>query len=353
MKIHQNKRALITGITGQDGSYLAEFLLEKGYEVHGIKRRSSSFNTQRIDHLYKDPHEQEQNFILHYGDMTDSSNLINIIQSIKPHEIYNLAAQSHVQVSFESPEYTANADALGTLRILEAIKILKLNKKTKFYQASTSEIFGNHKKFPLTLNTTFKPVSPYGTSKLFSYWITKNYRDAYGIFASNGILFNHESPIRGETFVTQKIIQGLVRIKNGHQKKLFLGNLYSMRDWGHAKDYVEAMWKMLQKKKPDDYVIGTGKTFTIKDFVNRTAKKLELKIKWIGKGLNEKAVNLKNKKVIVECKKRYFRPLEVDFLKGNASKAKKILRWSPKTSIDDLIDEMIQHEFKISNDKYK
>ena len=346
------KKALIFGVTGQDGAYLSKFLLNKDYIVYGVKRRSSIINTQRVDDIYKDIN-YKSNFVLLYGDLTDASSILNLIKKVDPTEIYNLAAQSHVKVSFEVPEYSAEVNALGTLRILEAIRSLKLEKKVKFYQAGTSEMFGRTKERFQNEKTPFYPASPYGVSKCFAHWITKNYREAYGIYACNGILFNHESPIRGETFVTQKIIQGLVRIKNGHQKKLFLGNLYSMRDWGHAKDYVEAMWKMLQKKKPDDYVIGTGKTFTIKDFVNRTAKKLEFKIKWIGKGLNEKAVNLKNKKVIVECKKRYFRPLEVDFLKGNASKAKKILRWSPKTSIDDLIDEMIQHEFKISNDKYK
>ena len=346
------KKALIFGVTGQDGAYLSKFLLNKNYIVYGVKRRSSIINTQRVDDIYKDIN-YKSNFVLLYGDLTDASSILNLIKKVDPTEIYNLAAQSHVKVSFEVPEYSAEVNALGTLRILEAIRSLKLEKKVKFYQAGTSEMFGRTKERFQNEKTPFYPASPYGVSKCFAHWITKNYREAYGIYACNGILFNHESPIRGETFVTQKIIQGLVRIKNGHQKKLFLGNLYSMRDWGHAKDYVEAMWKMLKKKKPDDYVIGTGKTFTIKDFVNRTAKKLELKIKWIGKGLNEKAVNLKNKKVIVECKKRYFRPLEVDFLKGNASKAKKILRWSPKTSIDDLIDEMIQHEFKISNDKYK
>ena len=346
------KKALIFGVTGQDGAYLSKFLLNKDYIVYGVKRRSSIINTQRVDDIYKDIN-YKSNFVLLYGDLTDASSILNLIKKVDPTEIYNLAAQSHVKVSFEVPEYSAEVNALGTLRILEAIRSLKLEKKVKFYQAGTSEMFGRTKERFQNEKTPFYPASPYGVSKCFAHWITKNYREAYGIYACNGILFNHESPIRGETFVTQKIIQGLVRIKNGHQKKLFLGNLYSMRDWGHAKDYVEAMWKMLQNKKPDDYVIGTGKTFTIKDFVNRTAKKLEFKIKWIGKGLNEKAVNLKNKKVIVECKKRYFRPLEVDFLKGNASKAKKILRWSPKTSIDDLIDEMIQHEFKISNDKYK
>ncbi len=347
------KKALIFGITGQDGSYLAEFLLKKKYLVHGVKRRSSSINTFRIDHIYEEPHSKSRNFFLHYGDITDSTSVSKIIEKIRPDEIYNLAAQSHVAVSFEVPEYTANADALGALRILEAIKFHKLEKKTKFYQAGTSEMYGKVQESPQNEKTNFYPLSPYGVAKLYAHWITKNYREAYNIFGSNGILFNHESPRRGETFVTKKIIRALVRIKMGKQKKLFLGNLDSKRDWGHARDYVEAMWKILQQKKPDDYVIATGKQLSIRQFINLVAKKLNLKIIWRGKGLNEKAVNLKNKKVIVECKKRYFRPLEVDFLKGNASKAKKILRWSPKTSIDDLIDEMIQHEFKISNDKYK
>jgi len=273
-----------------------------------------------------------------------------LIKKVNPNEIYNLAAQSHVQVSFEVPEYSADVNGLGTLRILEAIRSLNLEKKVKFYQAGTSEMFGSTKEKFQNEKTTFQPVSPYGVSKCFAHWITKNYRDAYGMFACNGILFNHESPIRGETFVTKKIVQGLIRIKQGQQKKLFLGNLYSKRDWGHARDYVEAMWKMLQQKKPDDFVIGTGKTFTIKEFVNRASKKINLNIKWLGKGIKEKAINIKNKKVIIECRMRYFRPLEVDYLKGNAIKAKKILKWAPKISIDNLIDEMIEHEIKNSND---
>ena len=338
------KIALIFGITGQDGSYLAEFLLKKNYIVHGVKRRSSSINTLRVDHIYQDPHDKNYNFRLHYGDVTDSLSVSSIIKKTKPNEIYNLAAQSHVAVSFEVPEYTANADALGALRILEAIKFHKLEKKCKYYQAGTSEMYGKVQHSPQNEKTPFYPLSPYGVAKLYAHWITKNYREAYKIFACNGILFNHESPRRGETFVTKKIIQGLVRIKKGNQKKLFLGNLYSKRDWGHARDYVEAMWKMLQQKKPDDYVISTGKTFTIKDFVNRAAKKMKFKIKWIGKGIKEKAVNIDNKKVIIECRKRYFRPLEVDYLKGDASRAKKILKWSPKMSINNLIDEMIRYE---------
>ncbi len=345
-----NKRkALIFGVTGQDGAYLSKFLLKKNYIVYGVKRRSSIINTQRIDDIYKDIN-YKSNFVLLYGDLTDATSILNLIKKVAPHEIYNLAAQSHVKVSFEVPEYSADVNGLGTLRILESIRSLNFEKKTKFYQAGTSEMFGSTKDKFQNENTSFQPVSPYGVSKCFAHWITKNYRDAYGIFACNGILFNHESPIRGETFVTKKIIQGLVKIKKGRQKKLFLGNLYSKRDWGHAKDYIEAMWKMLQQKKPNDYVIGTGKTFTIKDFVNKSAKKIGFNLKWVGKGIQEKAINIENKKVIIECKKRYFRPLEVDFLRGNAFKAKKLLKWSPKLSIDNLIDEMIQHEIEISND---
>ena len=345
----KNKKALIFGVTGQDGAYLSKFLLKKKYYVYGVKRRSSIINTQRIDDIYKDIN-YKSNFVLLYGDLTDATSILNLIKKVNPNEIYNLAAQSHVKVSFDVPEYSADVNGLGTLRILEAIRSLNLEKKVKFYQAGTSEMFGKTKDKFQNEKTSFHPVSPYGVSKCFAHWVTKNYRDAYGIFACNGILFNHESPIRGETFVTKKIIQGLVKIKKGHQKKLFLGNLYSKRDWGHAKDYVEAMWKMLQQKRPDDYVIGTGKTFTIKDFLNRAAKKVGLKIKWVGKGIKEKAINLENKKVIVECRRRYFRPLEVDYLKGNASRAKKILKWSPKLSINDLIDEMINYELKIKND---
>ncbi len=347
----KKKRALIFGVTGQDGAYLSKFLLNRNYIVYGVKRRSSIINTQRIDDIYKDIN-YKSNFVLLYGDLTDASSILNLIKKVVPNEIYNLAAQSHVKVSFEVPEYSADVNGLGTLRILEAIRSLNFEKKVKFYQAGTSEMFGKTTTKFQKEGTPFHPVSPYGVSKCFAHWITKNYRDAYGIFACNGILFNHESPIRGETFVTKKIIQGLVRIQQGFQKKLFLGNLYSKRDWGHAKDYVEAMWKMLQQKKPGDYVIGTGKTFTIKDFVNRATKKMKLDIKWIGKGIKEKAINIENKKVIIECKKRYFRPLEVDYLKANASKAKKLLKWTPKISIDYLIDEMINHELKKSNDQY-
>jgi len=338
------KTALIFGVTGQDGAYLAKLLLKKGYKVHGVKRRSSSLNTFRIDDIYKDPFARKNNFILHYGDITDSLSVYNIIKNVKPNEIYNLAAQSHVQVSFEVPEYSADVNGLGTLRILEAIKNLNLENKVRLYQAGTSEMFGRTKEKFQNEKTSFYPASPYGVSKSFAHWITVNYREAYGIFACNGILFNHESPIRGETFVTQKIIQGLMRIKKGEQNKIFLGNLYSKRDWGHARDYVEAMWKMMQQKKPDDYVIATGKTITIKEFVNKAAKKIGFKLKWVGKGIHEKAINTENKKFIIECKKRYFRPVEVDSLKGNTQKAKKLLKWSAKTSIDDLIDEMIQHE---------
>ena len=345
----KKRKALIFGVTGQDGAYLSKFLLKKNYIVYGVKRRSSIINTQRIDDIYKDIN-YKSNFVLLYGDLTDATSILNLIKKVAPHEIYNLAAQSHVKVSFEVPEYSADVNGLGTLRILESIRSLNFEKKIKFYQAGTSEMFGCTKDKFQNENTSFQPVSPYGISKCFAHWITKNYRDAYGIFACNGILFNHESPIRGETFVTKKIIQGLVKIKKGRQKKLFLGNLYSKRDWGHAKDYIEAMWKMLQQKKPDDYVIGTGKTFTIKDFVNKSAKKIGFNLKWVGKGIQEKAINIENKKVIIECKKRYFRPLEVDFLRGNALKAKKLLKWSPKLSINYLIDEMIQHEIEISND---
>ena len=339
------KVALIFGVTGQDGAYLSKFLLKKKYKVFGVKRRSSIINTQRVDDIYKDINIKSD-FILCYGDLTDSSSIIKLIKKTKPNEIYNLAAQSHVQVSFEVPEYSADVNSLGTLRILEAIKNLNLEKNIKFYQAGSSEMFGRTREKFQSEKTQFYPASPYGVSKCFAHWITINYREAYNLYACNGILFNHESPIRGETFVTRKIIQGLIRIKNGYQKKLYLGNLHSTRDWGHAKDYVEAMWKMLQQKKPGDYVIGTGKTFTIKEFVEKAAKKIGFKIKWIGKGVNEKGVNIENGKILIECKKRYFRPVEVDYLKANAKKAKKILNWSPKISIDNLIDEMIEHEIK-------
>ena len=343
------KKALIFGITGQDGSYLAEFLLKKKYLVHGVKRRSSSINTFRIDHIYQDPHVKYRNFFLHYGDITDSTSVSKIIESIRPDEIYNLAAQSHVAVSFEVPEYTANADALGALRILEAIKFHKLEKKTKFYQAGTSEMYGKVQETPQNEKTNFYPLSPYGVAKLYAHWITKNYREAYNIFGSNGILFNHESPRRGETFVTKKIIRALVRIKMGKQRKLFLGNLDSKRDWGHAKDYVEAMWKILQQKKPDDFVIATGKQLSIRQFINLVSKKLSLNIVWKGKGLNEKGIDKDTKKNIIMIDKNYIRPLDVNTLLGNASKARIKLSWKPKINIDQLIEEMISEELNILN----
>ncbi len=338
------KKALIFGLTGQDGSYLAELLLKKKYIVHGVKRRSSSINTQRIDHIYQDPHQKSRNFILHYGDITDSTSVSKIIELVKPDEIYNLAAQSHVAVSFEVPEYTANADALGALRILEAIKFHKLEKKTKFYQAGTSEMYGKVQAIPQNEKTDFYPLSPYGVAKLYAHWITKNYREAYKIFGSNGILFNHESPRRGETFVTKKIISALVKIKMGKQSKLFLGNLDAKRDWGHARDYVEAMWKILQQKKPDDFVIATGKQYSIRQFINFVSKKLNMKIKWLGKGINEKGYDLTSKKNIIFVDKNYLRPLDVNTLLGNAAKARKQLSWKPKTNIHQLIEEMISEE---------
>ena len=343
------KKALITGITGQDGSYLAEFLLNKGYEVHGIKRRTSLINTDRIDHLYQDPHESSRKFILHHGDMTDSSSLIRIIQEVKPDEIYNLAAQSHVAVSFEEPEYTANSDAIGSLRILEAIRILKLKKKTKYYQASTSELYGATQEIPQNENTPFYPRSPYGVAKLYAYWITINYREAYNIFACNGILFNHESPVRGETFVTRKITRGLARIKLGFQKKLYLGNLDALRDWGHAKDFVEAQWLMLQQKKPEDFVISTGKQHSVRDFINLASKNLNMKIRWRGKGLNE--VGSFEGRDIIKIDPRYFRPTEVDTLLGDSKKAKEKLNWSPKISFEQLVKQMVREDYKLEKKK--
>jgi GDPmannose 4,6-dehydratase len=340
------KKALITGITGQDGSYLAEFLLNKGYEVHGVKRRTSLFNTNRIDHLYQDPHIHKRNFILHHGDLTDTSSLIKIIQNVQPDEIYNLAAQSHVAVSFEVPEYTANSDALGTLRILEAIRILKLEKKTKFYQASTSELFGKVVDIPQNETTPFYPRSPYAAAKLYAYWITVNYREAYNIYACNGILFNHESPVRGETFVTRKITRALTRIKLGLQKTLYLGNLDAMRDWGHAKDYVEVQWLMLQQKTPEDFVISTGQQYSVRDFVNIAAKELGYKIIWKGKGKNEKG--LVDGKVIIKVDKNYFRPTEVETLLGDSSKAKRKLGWVPKISFKKLVSEMVREDLKLA-----
>ena len=337
------KIALIFGITGQDGSYLAEFLLKKNYIVHGVKRRSSSINTGRIDHIYQDPHVKNRKFILHYGDLTDSLSVTRIIKQVKPDEIYNLAAQSHVAVSFESPEYTANADALGVLRILEAIRFNNFVKKTKFYQAGTSELYGRCEKIPQNEKTRFHPASPYGVAKLYAHWITINYREAYGMFATNGILFNHESPRRGETFVTQKIVQGLCNIKKKKQDVLFLGNLEAKRDWGHAREYVEAMWLMLQQKTPDDFVISTGKQVSVKHFVNMVAKCLDIKIFWRGKGINEKAYDI-NKKIIIACDKAYYRPLEVNTLLGDSKKAFKQLKWKPKTDLKKLIVEMISSE---------
>ena len=343
------KKALITGITGQDGSLLAELLLSKGYEVHGIKRRSSLINTNRIDHLYQDPHVDKRMFILHHGDLTDSTSLIRIIQQVKPDEIYNLAAQSHVAVSFEEPEYTANSDALGTLRILEAIRILGFEKKTKYYQASTSELYGYTQQIPQNEKTPFYPRSPYGVAKLYAHWITINYREAYDIFACNGILFNHESPVRGETFVTRKITRALVRIKLGLQKILYVGNLNAKRDWGHAKDYVEAQWLILQQTKPEDFVIATGVQHSVKDFINLAAKYLEIKIDWRGNGINETGYT--NGVEIVKVDKRYFRPTEVDTLLGDSTKARKKLNWSPKTTFEQLVKEMVEKDLKLANEE--
>ena len=340
------KKALITGITGQDGSYLAEFLLKKGYEVHGIKRRTSLINTYRIDHLYQDPHEPEKKLILHHGDMTDATSLIRIIQEIQPEEIYNLAAQSHVAVSFEEPEYTANSDALGALRILEAIRILKLEKKTKYYQASTSELYGSVKEIPQNEQTSFYPRSPYSVAKLYAYWITVNYREAYDIFACNGILFNHESPVRGETFVTRKITRALARIKMGLQETLYLGNLDAKRDWGHAKDFVEAQWLMLQQKTAEDFVIATGEQHSVRDFINEVSKNLNMKIEWSGKGLDEVGICKGNQ--IIKIDPRYFRPTEVENLLGDAKKAKQKLGWSPKISFEGLVKEMIEEDLTLA-----
>jgi GDPmannose 4,6-dehydratase len=343
------KKALITGITGQDGAYLAEFLLSKDYEVHGIKRRTSLINTDRIDHLFQEPHEGNLRFIMHHGDLTDSSSLIRIIQEVQPDEIYNLAAQSHVAVSFEIPEYTANSDALGPLRILEAIRILKLEKKIKYYQASTSELYGLAQQIPQNETTPFYPRSPYGVAKLYAHWITINYREAYGMFACNGILFNHESYIRGETFVTKKITRALVRIKLKLQKTLFLGNLNAKRDWGHAKDYVEAQWLILQQNDPEDFVIATGVQYSVRNFIDLAAKELEMKIDWRGKGINE--VGTYEGKDIIKVDPRYFRPTEVETLLGDASKAKKKLGWSPKITFEKLVKEMIFEELKFVSSK--
>lgn len=342
-----NKKALITGITGQDGAYLAEFLLDKDYEVHGIKRRTSLFNTDRIDHLYQDPHTDNQKFILHYGDMTDTSSLIRIIQQIQPDEIYNLAAQSHVAVSFEEPEYTADSDALGALRILEAIRILGLENKTKYYQASTSELYGKVQEIPQSETTPFYPRSPYAVAKMYAYWITVNYREAYGIYACNGILFNHESPLRGETFVTRKITRGLARIKEGLDSCLFLGNMDAKRDWGHARDFVEAQWMMLQQDSPEDFVIATGEQNSVREFVDIASKKIGLDITWSGTGVNEKGTD-QDGNVIVQVDPRYFRPTEVETLLGDPSKAKQKLGWSPKTSFDSLVKEMVEEDLQIA-----
>ena len=336
-----SRKALITGITGQDGAYLAEFLLAKGYEVHGIKRRASSFNTDRIDHLYQDPHDKGVKLHLHYGDLTDATNLIRIVQLVQPDEIYNLAAQSHVAVSFETPEYTANADALGTLRILEAIRILGLERRTRFYQASTSEMFGKVQETPQRETTPFYPRSPYGAAKVYAYWITVNYREAYGLFACNGILFNHESPIRGETFVTRKITRGLARLTQGLQDCVYLGNLDSRRDWGHARDYVEAQWLMLQQERPEDFVIATGEQHSVREFIERAGAELGLRIEWRGSGVEEQGVDAVSGKAVVKIDPRYFRPTEVDTLLGDASKAKAKLGWSAKTSFDELVREMV------------
>ena len=347
----KKKIALITGITGQDGAYLAELLLSKNYEVHGIKRRSSSFNTARLDHLYKDKHKKDVNFFLHYGDLTDSTNLIRIIQEVHPHEIYNLGAQSHVKVSFEVPEYTANSDAIGTLRILEAIRILKMENKVKFYQASTSELYGKVQEIPQTETTPFYPRSPYGVAKLYAYWIVKNYREAYGMFACNGILFNHESPLRGETFVTRKITRAASKIKLGLQEKLYLGNLNAQRDWGHAKDYVEGMWRMLQHDKPEDFVLATGKTTTIREFCNLSFKELGIDIIWEGEGENEVGIDQSSNKVIISIDKNYYRPTEVDLLIGDASKAKKLLSWTPKYDLESLVKEMVNADYNLFLEK--
>jgi len=341
------KKALITGVTGQDGAYLAEFLLNKGYEVHGVKRRASSFNTARIDHLYQDLHEDDVNFFLHYGDLTDSTNLIRIIQEVQPDEIYNLAAQSHVQVSFEVPEYTADSDALGTLRILEAIRILGLTDKTKFYQASTSELYGKVQEVPQSETTPFYPRSPYAVAKLYAFWIVKNYREAYGMYACNGILFNHESPIRGETFVTRKITRAVSKISLGMQSKLYLGNIDAQRDWGHAKDYIEGMWLMLQQDKPDDFVLATGVTHTVRHFVNLAFSRVGITLEWKGEGVNEKGIDTKTGNILVQVDPKYFRPTEVELLIGDPTKAKTELGWKHKYELADLANEMVDSDLKI------
>ncbi|MFZ5653335.1 MAG: GDP-mannose 4,6-dehydratase [Pseudomonadota bacterium] len=340
------KRALITGVTGQDGMYLAELLLEKGYQVHGIKRRASLFNTDRIDHLYQDPHEVERRMILHYGDLTDATNLIRIIQEVQPDELYNLAAQSHVGVSFETPEYTANADALGTLRLLEALRILGLEGKTRFYQASTSELYGKVQAVPQDETTPFYPRSPYGVAKLYAYWITVNYREAYGMYACNGILFNHESPVRGETFVTRKITRALARIELGLQERLYLGNLDARRDWGHARDYVLAQWLMLQQEQPEDYVIATGEQHSVREFVERAAAELGMRLRWEGEGAEERGIDGRSGRCVVAVDPRYFRPTEVDTLLGNPAKARRQLGWAPQVGFDELVAEMVREDLK-------
>jgi len=340
------KKALITGITGQDGAYLAEFLLEKDYEVHGIKRRSSSFNTARVDHLYRDPHEEDVRFVMHYGDLTDATNLIRIVQEVQPDEIYNLAAQSHVKVSFETAEYTANADALGTLRLLEAIRILGLEKHTRFYQASTSELYGKVQEIPQNEKTPFYPRSPYAAAKLYAYWICVNYREAYNIFASNGILFNHESPLRGETFVTRKITRAVARIKLGLEKGLYLGNLDAGRDWGYARDFVKAMWLVLQQEEPDDFVIATGESHTVREFVEKAFREVGITIVWNGKGIDETGKDSSTGKTLVRIDPRYFRPTEVDTLLGDAGKARSKLGWEPTVSFDELVKMMVREDLK-------
>lgn len=347
----RKKKALITGITGQDGAYLAEFLLGKEYEVHGIKRRASQFNTQRIDHLYQDPHETGVELFLYYGDLTDSTNLIRIVQEVQPDEIYNLAAQSHVQVSFETPEYTANADGLGTLRLLEAIRILKMGDRVRFYQASTSELFGNSPKAPQTEATPFYPRSPYGVAKLYAYWITVNYREAYGMFACNGILFNHESPLRGETFVTRKITRSAARISLGLDYRLYLGNLNARRDWGHAKDFIEAMWLILQQDTPDDFVIATGRTHTVREFCEHAFRCVDIDLVWKGEGEDEKGFDGRTGEVLIEIDPRYFRPTEVDMLLGDATRARERLNWQPRYSLEGMIREMVESDLAAARDE--
>ncbi|MDX3925102.1 MAG: GDP-mannose 4,6-dehydratase [Shinella sp.] len=343
----KNKVALVTGVTGQDGAYLSQLLLKKGYTVHGIKRRSSSFNTSRIEHLYEDPHVENRRFILHHGDMTDATNLIRIVQETQPDEIYNLAAQSHVQVSFETPEYTANADGMGTLRLLEAVRLLGLTEKTRFYQASTSELYGKAQEIPQTEKTPFYPRSPYAIAKLYAYWIVVNYREAYGLHASNGILFNHESPIRGETFVTRKITRAAAAVHLGIQDRLYIGNLDARRDWGHAREYVRGMWLMMQQDKPDDYVLATGKAHSVRSFVERAFSSVGIPVEWRGKGVDEKGHDASNGKLVIEVDPRYFRPTEVDLLVGDPTKAREVLGWQHETKLDELVAEMVREDIKV------